>query len=98
MVDNKNGTWDYAYIYTNADILCICKTESISNFVMKQQLKWLAHVIRMDNSTLEKQTLFMEGGKDVWRDFERYVCVDRTQLRKIMFDKKRFDGWLNKLV
>ena len=29
-------------------------------FQERQHLKWLAHCVRMDNSCLQKQTLFME--------------------------------------
>ena len=88
------GNWDYAFIYSNKEIHEITGTESIEIFVEKQHLKWLAHVIRMDNSSFEKQTLFMEGGKDIWVNIEKTTGLDRKQLRKLMFDKKQFDSWL----
>ena len=88
------GQWDYAFIYSNKEIHKITGTKPIENFVEKQHLKWIAHVIRMDNSSFEKQTLFMEGGNDKWIHVEKITGLDRNQLRKIMFNKKQFDSWL----
>ena len=83
----------HIYIYSNKDIHEITGTKSIEIFVEKQHLKWIAHIIRMDNSSFEKQTLFMEGGKDIWLNIEKTTGLGRIQLRKIMFDKKQFDSW-----
>lgn len=95
--EKNKGDWDYAYKYTNSDIHQICGTETIQTFVELQQLKWIAHVIRMDNSALEKQTLFMEGTPDIWKKIEERLMMDRSQLLRIMFNKKTFDGWLRNL-
>ena len=58
--DKKNGTWDYAYIYSNENIYRITGCGPLTLFQEKHHLKWLAHCVRMDNSCLQKQTLFME--------------------------------------
>ena len=61
-------SWDCAYKYSNADIHRICGTAPLQHFIKIQHLKWIAqHVIRMDNSTFEKQTLFMEGSRCSWK-------------------------------
>ena len=76
--------------------LCICIREPadhtltgtgpIQLFVEKQHLKWLAYVIQMDNSSL-KQTLFMEGRKDMWISHLEYYRILRIQM----------DGWTEKV-
>ena len=88
------GTWDYRYNYTNQQIHRICGTQPISQFIKIQQLKWIAHVVRMENSNMEKQTLFMEEMKTEWRKLEEETGMDRSQILRTMFDKKIFDGWL----
>ena len=88
--EKEQGNWDYSYVYTNTDIHRICRTSTIEEFVTIQHLKWIAHVVRMENGTLEKQTLFMEG-KDVWKGLEKTIGMDRMQLRRTMFNKKDFD-------
>ncbi len=93
--DKKEGEWDYSFKYSNNAIHKICGTEPLQTFAQLQHLKWLSHVIRMDNSTLEKQTLFMEGSKDIWKKMEEVSGLDRNQLRRTMFCKKEFDGWLD---
>ena len=48
----------YIYIYTNKDILNLCKTEDIIPFVHRQQTNYLAHLARQTNKTLTKRLLF----------------------------------------
>ncbi len=91
--EKAKGDWDYAYVYANDNIHKICGTTTVLDFVNIQHLKWTAHVIHMDNNTLEKQTLFMEG-KDVWKGLEKTTGMDRMQLRKIMFNKQDFGCFL----
>ena len=81
-------------MYSNKEIHKITGTKCIQIFVEKQHLKWIAHVIRMENNSFEKQTLFMEGEKDIWVNIEKTTGLDRNQIRKLMFDKKQFDSWL----
>lgn len=92
----KQKEWDYAYKYSNADIHRICGTIPLQHFIKIQHLKWIAHVIRMDNQTFEKQTLFMEGSHYPWKKLEDEFGMDRSQIRRIMFCKDNFDGWLAK--
>ena len=93
----EKGSWDYAYIYTDGDICPITGCQSLRIFTEKQQLKWLGHVVRVENTSLEKQTLFMEspGIADRWKRLERRFGVDATQIRRIMRNKSDFNRWIS---
>ena len=95
-LQKKEGKWDYSFKYSNAEIHNICGLEPLQTFIGIQHMKWLAHVIRMDNSTLEKQPLLMDGTSDIWKSLEDITYLDRNQLRRTMFCKKTFDDWLKK--
>ena len=49
---------EFKLLYTNADVLRICKTQKLSDFVVQQQSKYLAHLCRQPHQTLTKQLLF----------------------------------------
>ena len=51
-----NDQWSFAL--TNADILRMCKSETVEDFVSRQQLKYMAHLIRRDDGSLPKKLLF----------------------------------------
>ena len=51
---------DFSYVYSNKDVLRICKTESIAEFIQKQQIKYLAHIARFPNNTIIKRLLFAD--------------------------------------
>ena len=52
-----------AFIYSNKDLLRITGCQSIDIFAEKQQVKWLAHSVRMENDALQKLSLFMTTTK-----------------------------------
>ena len=52
-----------AFIYSNKDLLRITGCQSIDIFAEKQQAKWLAHCVRMENDALQKLSLFMTTTK-----------------------------------
>ena len=86
--DKKNGTCDYAYIYSKENIYRITGCGPLTLFQEKHHLKWLTHCVRMDNSCLQKQTLFMEttGRQSAKRNSDRLENlrdVDKIQLRRI---------------
>lgn len=64
MVNNgfkrKVGT-EFHYHYTNEEILSICKTESISNYISRQQAKYLAHIARKPNTSIIKRLHFNDN-------------------------------------
>ena len=52
-----------AFIYSNKGLLRITRCQAIEIFAEKQQVKWLAHSVRMKNDALQKLSLFMTTTK-----------------------------------
>ena len=50
---------DWAYFYDNETLRKITKSTKISYFCKIQHLKYIAHVTRFDNSSLQKQLFFI---------------------------------------
>ena len=50
---------------TNDDLLKLCKTESLDKFIERQQKKYLAHVIRMENSSITKKLLYDDSPSQI---------------------------------
>ena len=59
---------DWAYLYDNETLGTITKTANISSFCKIQHLKYVAHITRLDNSSLQKQLLFSTTQKKYARD------------------------------
>ena len=57
----KENQW--SYVLTNDAVLQICKTETVTTFIYRQQRKYLAHLIRRDDSSLPKKLLFNNDKK-----------------------------------
>jgi hypothetical protein len=51
---------DYSYVLSNEDVLTICKTENILEYIQRQQMKYLAHIGRRPNTTFSKRLLFSD--------------------------------------
>ena len=70
---------DWAFVYTNNDLENITKTTSISNFCKTQHLKYIAHVTRLSNDSLQKQVLFSCEHKryahDRWLKLEKQLNI-----------------------
>ena len=49
---------EWAFVYANNDLVNITKTSSNFNFCITQHLKYIAHVTRLSNDSLQKQVLF----------------------------------------
>jgi len=59
--DNDNDDYqdtEFRYLYTNNDLLRICKTTSITEYVAALQARYLAHIARRSNLDKSKQLLF----------------------------------------
>ena len=52
----NNDQW--SFVLTNADVLRLCKSQTVEEFVSRQQLKYMAHLIRRDDGSLPKKLLF----------------------------------------
>ena len=64
-----------------------------------QQMKYIAHVTRRENNSLQKQFLFCEKSKTAsrkWKKLAELTLLDESQLRHIMFDKIEFQKLLSK--
>ena len=90
-VDDPN-----AYRYDGAEVLRICSTKSASIFCQIQHLKFMAHVARMDNDTLQKQLLFTDYPKTKcqWLPLANDLGIDPIQLRRTIFDKEKLNELL----
>lgn len=88
-----------AFIYSNKDLLRITGCQSIDIFAEKQQAKWLAHCVRMENDALQKLSLFMtttkKNYKSVWSRIESRLGMDRQQFWKLARDKLSFNRYMN---
>ena len=83
--ERKAGEWEYTAIPIFIEYAELPHYNTLSR---------CARVIRMDNSTFEKKTLFMEGSRYPWKKLENEFGMDRFQIRRVMFCKRQFDGWL----
>ena len=89
-----------SFKYSNEDLVRITGTSPIRNYIQKQQLKFLAHVCRMDNKDMRKQVLFTAETKNshsIWSGWEKVLNIDKKQIWKIMMDRDKFFEFLNKI-
>ena len=90
---------DWSFKLSNEAIREITKTTEIKNFCDMQHLKYIAHVTRRENSSLQKQFLFCETSKSSskkWKKFSELTMLDESQIRRTMFDKTEFQKLLSK--
>ena len=89
---------DWSFKLSNDDIRKITKTSEIKDFCEIQHLKYIAHVTRMGNDSLQKQFLFSTSSNNRWHKLSNLTGIDETQLRRKMFDKKEFPRLLSNLT
>ena len=84
----------YAFVMSNSDILTRCHSEPIHQFIMKQQRKFIANIIRKENTRLTKRLLFNNDAKikrgrtiDVYRDI-----VENEKITKDVFNQNAIAG------
>ena len=58
---------DWSFKYSNDGLKIITGTKNITNFCKIQHLKYLAHVSRLDNFSLQKQIIFSSTRKKYHR-------------------------------
>ena len=64
---------DWSYKLSNEKIREITKTNGIKLFCDMQHLKYIAHVTRLDNNSLQKQFLFCEesmASSSRWKKYQ----------------------------
>ena len=65
-----------------------------------KHLKYIAHVTRLGNDSLQKQFLFSESSSHTskrWKKFSSMTEIDESQLRRITIDRKEFMQLLSKV-
>ena len=89
---------DWAYRINKKQLRDITKTTELRHFCEVQHLKYVAHITRSDNDSIQKKLLFCETSGNRWRGLASYVGVDETQLRKNMMDKNEFNRLINEIM
>ena len=73
-------------LYDNETLRTITKTTNISSFCQIQHLKYVAHITRLNNSSLQKQLLFSTTQKkytrDLWVKAEKDMNISKIQIQK----------------
>ena len=90
---------DWSYKLSNEAIREITKTTEIKHFCDMQHLKYIAHVTRLENNSLQKQFLFCEaskGSSSRWRKLSDLTLLDESQVRRVMINKIEFKQLLLK--
>ena len=86
---------DWSYIITNKKLFEITSTESIKQFYEKQQLNFVAHIIRRENDNIAKKLMFhnvvrTKRGRKSPSILESVIGrsgMDRSEFLKISFQK-----------
>ena len=90
---------DWAFTFSNEKLLSITKTKNISSFCKIQHYKYIAHVTRLENSSLQKQLLFScehkKYARDPWVKMEKELGISKMQIQKTMQTKKEFMSLLH---
>ena len=85
---------DWFFKYSNEDLRTITKTIPISDFCEVQYLKYIVHVSRLPNVSIQKQLLFTNERKkfsrNVWLKIETMLGLSTMQIQKKMRNKKEF--------
>ena len=79
---------DWRFELSNDRLREITQTLPIRNFCYRQHVKYIGHVCRLENNTLQKQVLFnIKNPRKVWSKIETVLGVDVTQARRAMMSK-----------
>ena len=72
--------------FLNEKLRTITKTTNISSFCKIQHLKYIAHVTRLENNSLQKHLLFTTDHKkysrDRWVKIEKDLNISKMQIKK----------------
>ena len=86
----KEDQW--SYVMTNKHLIELCKTEPVDTYAFHQQRRYLAHIIRREDSSISKKILFncdrnSRPGRIVTLKttvIEREQCTESTFLKRAM--------------
>ena len=79
---------------TNADLFTKCDINSIESFLMRSQLRWVGHVIRMKDYRIPKMLLYSQldsGHRNVGRPLLRYKDRLKYNLKATNIDHVSFE-------
>ncbi|ROT82725.1 putative RNA-directed DNA polymerase from mobile element jockey-like [Penaeus vannamei] len=80
---------------SNLQILEKCDLPSIECLIIKCQLRWTGHVIRMEDSRIPKMLLYgqlKEGHRDQGRPFKMYKDTLKVNLKRCNFDVNSWEA------
>ena len=93
---------DWRFRYNSDTILHLTNSDPIKTFCQIQHLKYIAHVTRLPNSSLQKQVFFRTNKKryarDPWLRYEEITNLSKQQLQRAMQDKQRFLSLLERIL
>lgn len=96
-IDDNSKEW--SYLYSNKEIANIANSQPLSKFCEVQYLKYIARVVRQQDSFYPKIMLFTQPEKKnvrgEWTFLEEFTGLEKGQLRMLMMDKGRFTRWLS---
>ena len=92
---------DWAYVFNNDKLREITKSTNISSFCRIQHLKYIAHITRLENDSLQKQLLFSTNHKkysrDPWIKTEKEMKISKLQIQRTMQNKEEFMSLLHQI-
>ena len=93
---------DWRFVYNSKKVHDLTNSDPIENFCQIQHLKYIAHVTRLPNYSLQKQVLFRTNKKlrapDPWKKYERMTNMTKLQLQNEMQDKHGFPPLLESIL
>jgi exonuclease III len=97
----KPDDLDWSYVFSNQQLKEITKTKNIAKFCKTQHMRFIAHVTRLGNTSLQKQLLFSTDHKkyarDRWLQFEKDLNISKIQIQALMQNKKQFASLLKNI-
>ena len=97
----NNEALDWAYQITNEHLKKITNTTSIKSFCQIQNLKYVAHITRLENNALQKQFLFSNqrpGTQCRWKKISSLLGIDQSQIRSSMQRSPEFLRLLDRVL
>ena len=90
---SKDTEENMAFKYSNNGLLNLTQTRPLRHFILKQQLKYIAHICRLPNSDIRKKMLFTKtrkGKTSIWCKWTRILKMEEEQIRRLMMSKRVF--------
>ena len=87
---------DFSFKLNNQKVYRICKSEPISNYIKRQQIKYFGHLVRKENESILKRLTF-DAEKQVKKekpmsslkcDVIKSMSIDITQICEEALDRK----------